>query len=108
MSVLTKVLEKRWPGVVAEYKFHPERGFKFDYCWPDKMIALEIEGGIWGKQCKICKKWLQGGRHVRGKGYENDCEKYSEAAVLGWRIIRATPAMCKNGLMMGLLERVMG
>lgn len=97
MSVLTKILEKRWPGVVAEYKFHPDRKWRFDYAWVDKKIALEIEGGIWKK-----------GRHVRGKGYENDCEKYSEAAVLGWRIIRATPAMCKNGMMMGLLERAMG
>ena len=96
MSVLTKILEKRWPGVQAEYRFHPERKWRFDYAWPERKIALEIEGGIWKK-----------GRHVRGKGYENDCEKYSEAVVLGWRIIRATPGMCKNGLMMGLLERAM-
>lgn len=97
MSVLKRVLEKRWPGVETEYRFHPTRKWRFDYAWPERKIALEIEGGIWKK-----------GRHVNPKGYENDCIKYSEAAVLGWRIIRCTPEMCKNGLMMGLLERAMG
>lgn len=94
--------------MVTDYRFHPEREWEFDYAWPDRKIAFELEGGIWGKRCKICKMWIQGGRHVRGKGYQEDCLKYSEAAVLGWRIIRCTPEMCKNGIMMGLLERAMG
>ena len=96
MSVLKRILEQRWPGVVTEYRFHPKRKWRFDYAWPDRKIALEIEGGTWAL-----------GRHVRGKGYENDCIKYSEAAVLGWRIIRATTTMCESGIMMGLLERAM-
>ena len=91
------VLNKRYPGCKPEYSFHPTRKWMFDYAWPELKIALEIEGGIW-----------KGGRHVRGKGYENDCEKYSEAAVLGWRIIRCTPAQCKNGMMYDLLDRAMG
>ena len=56
-------------------------------------IALEIEGGTW-----------TGGRHVRGRGYQADCEKYSEAALQGWRVLRATPAMLQDGRALAMLE----
>lgn len=91
------ILEKLYPGVVDEYKFHPKRRWKFDYCWPDKMIAFELEGGNWTQ-----------GRHTRGKGFEGDCEKYSEAAILGWKVIRATPNMMRTGLGYKLLDKAMG
>jgi len=93
---MLKILEKLYPGVVPEFRFHPERRWRFDYAWPDKMIALEIEGGTW-----------TGGRHTRGKGYESDCEKYSEAAILGWKVIRATTGMVKDGRALELLEKAM-
>jgi hypothetical protein len=32
------------------------------------------------------------GRHVRGAGFLEDIAKYNRAAVLGWRLIRCTPA----------------
>lgn len=66
-----------------EYRFHPKRKWRFDAAWPEKMIAVEFEGGIW-----------TGGRHTRGKGYENDCEKYNNALLLGWRVFRLTPGLC--------------
>lgn len=88
------VLNKMYPGVESEVRFHPERLWRFDYAWPDKRIALEIEGGTWA-----------GGRHTRGKGYENDCIKYSEAAILGWRVVRATTSMCKDGRVFDLLDK---
>jgi len=94
--VLT-VLNKRYPGCVKEHYFHPSRKWRFDFAWPELKIALEIEGGGWVY-----------GRHNRPQGHENDCEKYSEAAVLGWRIIHCTPAQCKNGFMYDLLDRAMG
>lgn len=90
------ILEALYPGVVEEHRFHPKRRWRFDYAWPDKMIAFELEGGNWIR-----------GRHTRGKGYENDCEKYSEAAILGWKVIRATPSMMKTGLGYSLLAKAM-
>ncbi len=87
-------LENLFPGISREYKFHPTRKWRFDYCWKDKMIALECEGGTWTN-----------GRHTRGKGYRNDCIKYSEAAILGWKVIRATTDMIKDGTAVELLER---
>lgn len=68
--------------LVKEYRFHPVRKWRFDFAIPDHRIALEIEGGHWS-----------GGRHVRGVGYRNDCEKYNEAVKLGWRVLRYTTDM---------------
>lgn len=67
---------------VKEYRFHPVRRWRFDYCIPDLKIAIEIDGGV----------WLDGGgRHNRGQGYINDMEKLNAAASLGWLILRFTP-----------------
>ena len=66
--------------VVAEYKFHPVRKWRFDYAVPDLMIAVEIEGGTWIK-----------GRHNRAEGYQKDMEKYNMAQLMGWKVLRYTP-----------------
>jgi hypothetical protein len=75
---------------LAEYRFHPDRKWRFDYAfftcdldYPFREpggVALEIEGAVWIH-----------GRHTRGSGFVNDMEKYNEAACLGWRIIRVQP-----------------
>ena len=70
---------------VSEHKFHATRRWRFDYAWPEKYLAVEIEGGTW-----------VGGRHTRGVGYEKDCEKYNTAVSLGWRVLRFTPTMLEN------------
>jgi len=80
------------PAPVREYKFAPKRRFRADFAWPDRKILAEVEGGTWS-----------GGRHVRGKGYESDCEKYSIAAMLGYRVLRFTTAMVRDGRAIGLL-----
>jgi hypothetical protein len=82
------------PAPVREHCFAPPRRWRFDYAWPRRRIALEIEGGTWA-----------GGRHVRGRGYEADCEKYSEAALRGWRVLRVTPAMLRDGRALAVLQR---
>jgi very-short-patch-repair endonuclease len=86
----------RLPEPVREYRFHPLRKWAFDLCYPEHRLAVEIEGGVYVL-----------GRHVRPKGYRNDCEKYSEAAVLGWRIIRVTPDMVESGLAVDLIRRAL-
>ncbi len=32
---------------VAQYKFSPGRRWRFDFAWPDCLIAVECEGGIY-------------------------------------------------------------
>lgn len=71
---------------VQEKQFHPTRRWRLDFAWTNEKIAVEIQGGTWSK-----------GRHVRGSGMKGDCEKYSEAAILGWRIIFATTEHVKSG-----------
>lgn len=68
------------PMPVAEYRFCLGRRFRFDWCWPRQLIALEIDGGVWTK-----------GRHTRGTGFMRDQEKTNLAAVLGWKVFRCTP-----------------
>lgn len=60
-----------------EFKFNAKRRWRFDFAYPGLKIAIEIEGGIYSK-----------GRHIRGKGFENDCEKYNTATSDGWHILR--------------------
>lgn len=67
-----------------EYRFHPTRRWRFDFVV--KGYAVEIEGGVYRKS-----------RHTTGKGYTADCEKYNEAALMGWRVLRFTTEMVKSG-----------
>ncbi len=60
--------------------------WRMDFAWPDALLAVEMDGG-----------GFVGGRHGRGVGIEKDCEKYSSAAALGWRLIRCTPRQVKSG-----------
>ena len=66
-----------------EHKFHPSRRWRFDFAYPQFMVAIEVEGGTWS-----------GGRHIRPQGFENDCVKYNAAAKLGWTVYRVPPSMC--------------
>jgi hypothetical protein len=88
------VIRKEFPGAISEYRFHEKRKWRFDYAWPEKMIALEYEGGIFTR-----------GGHVRGAHYDSDCEKYNTAAILGWVVIRVTPVMLRDGRAMNMLDQ---
>ena len=72
------------PEPVPEYPFARNIGrrWRFDRAWPRQMVAAEVEGGVYAA-----------GRHVRGKGFEADAEKYNAAAAMGWRVFRFTAGM---------------
>jgi very-short-patch-repair endonuclease len=65
---------------LSEYRFHPERRWRFDYALPEHKIAVEVEGGIW-----------RVGRHNSPTGFINDMEKYNSATSLGWKLLRVQP-----------------
>lgn len=78
-SVLNRI---RWAGMEMperEFRFHPQRRWRFDFAWPDRKLAVECEGGIFSF-----------GRHTRGAAYSKDCEKYNQSALLGWTVLRYT------------------
>src|SRR5688572_23096660 len=81
---------------MREVRFHPTRRWRFDIAWPEKKVAVEVDGGSW-----------IGGRHTTGSGFEKDCEKLSEAAALGWRVLRVTPRQIESGQALGWLERAL-
>lgn len=72
---------------VAEYKFHPTRKWRADWCFIEQKVIVEQEGGA----------WIQG-RHNRGSGFIKDLSKYNEAAKLGYRVFKFTPKEFKDGL----------
>ena len=77
-----QLLNNILPGWEKELRFHPTRKWRFDYAHPLYKIAIEIEGGVWVKG---------GGRHTRGAGYIKDMEKYNQAVICGWQLLRFTP-----------------
>ena len=79
--VLAFFQSEKLPDCITEYPFHHERKWRFDFSWPQQRIALEVEGGVW-----------VGGAHNRGVGFVKDIEKYNQAAVLGWRVLRCVPS----------------
>lgn len=81
------------PEPAREYRFHPDRKWRFDFAFPDRKIAAECEGGTWVQ-----------GRHNRGAGYEADLEKYNAAALAGWLVLRFTKAQVKAGTALQLLQ----
>ena len=84
------------PEPEREYRFWPGRRFRFDFAWPDKMIAVEVEGGQWVR-----------GRHQRGAGFAADTEKYNEAAILGWCVLRFPTNAINSGRALATLERAL-
>lgn len=83
IDLFCKIIEQKFNVlIVQEYTFHHERKWRFDYAIPNLKIAIEQEGGI----------WLKGkSGHSSGKGISRDMEKYNEANLLGWIVIRRTP-----------------
>lgn len=84
------------PEPVREHRFWPGRKFAFDFAWPDSFVALEVEGGLF---------LSGGGRHNRGASMRKDMEKYNEAAVRGWIVLRVTPEQLKKNMTYELLQR---
>jgi very-short-patch-repair endonuclease len=78
---------------VPEYRFHPVRRWRFDYCIPHLKIAIEQEGAVWTS-----------GRHTRGSGYVKDMEKYNTAAAMGYTVLRFTPQQLMSTQALDLIK----
>jgi len=77
----TKMYDKLLGGEWwAEWYFHPERKWRFDYALPELKIAIEIDGGL-----------FTGGRHSGGMGQYKDFQKLNSASELGWLVFHYIP-----------------
>ena len=82
-------------GFTPEYAFAKSIGrkWRFDFALA-KGFAVEIDGGIWTQ-----------GRHSRGAGMEADFEKLNAAVLLGWRVLRFSTGMVKDGTAISVIRR---
>jgi very-short-patch-repair endonuclease len=76
----------RLEGWEREYRFHATRKWRVDFAWPERKLAVEVEGGTWS-----------GGRHTRGAGFEADLEKYQALTLAGFRLLRFSTAQVVDG-----------
>ena len=81
------------PELEREFVFHPERKWRADFAHIESRTLVEIEGGI----------WIQG-RHNRPQGFAADIEKYLEAALAGWHVLRLTEFQ----ITAPMIERIIG
>jgi very-short-patch-repair endonuclease len=65
------------PEPVREFKFHPTRRWRFDFCWPQQKLAVELNGACFTQ-----------GRHTRGAGFVKDMQKLNAAQELGWVVLQ--------------------
>ncbi len=93
-SFALQIRALKLPEAAREHRFC-ERMWRFDFAWPERKLAVEIEGGIWIN-----------GRHSRGKGMVSDMQKYNRATVLGWRVMRFSAAMVKDGSAVAEIESI--
>jgi very-short-patch-repair endonuclease len=67
-------------NLIAEYKFHKTRKWRFDFVCLEHKLAIECDGAVWAN-----------GRHTRGSGYVGDMEKFNQAALYGFRVLKFQP-----------------
>lgn len=80
------------PKPVPEWRFCAPRRWRFDWAWPEHLVAVEVEGGVFIR-----------GRHSRGAGMLKDMEKYNRAALLGWKVLRVTPSQLFSQMTLDML-----
>jgi hypothetical protein len=71
---------------IREYKFCDARNWRIDFFFPQKMLAVEIEGGAWIE-----------GRHNRASSFISDMEKYNMLARHRIFLMRFTPSQVERG-----------
>lgn len=94
--VLTMFGSENAKSPVEEFKFHPERKWRFDFAWPENMLAVECDGGQFT---------AMGGRH----NSDADREKINTASSLGWTVLRFSGNQIKSDPMgcLKLIEDVL-
>ena len=80
MSALSEKFKVAWDqwgfegsDLEAEVRFHPTRRWRWDFAFPSKMVAVEINGIGYG--------------HLSVKGMARDAEKTRAGLELGWYVI---------------------
>lgn len=78
-------LSEGLPKPVFEFCFYEGRKWRFDICFPDHKVAVEVQGGLFAN-----KKGAVGA-HARGAALLKEYEKLRHAAALGWLVLPCVP-----------------
>lgn len=84
------------PAPELEVRFHPTRRWRADYLWREPKLIVEVDGGV-----------FVAGRHSRGAGVEQDVEKFAEAMLLGYRVLRVTTRHVRDGRAIRWIEQLL-
>lgn len=79
------------PGLRARLDAAGLADWRFDRAHLRSQVAIELDGGTWGKRNKDGERVP--GRHTRGKGFAEDCRKINAAQLAGWLVFRFTTDM---------------
>lgn len=85
------------PGIRQRLKDAGLADWRLDFAWPEHKIAVEIEGGVFIR-----------GRHVRGKGFVKDAEKYNALVLDGWRLLRFVSSHISSGYALRSVRALFG
>lgn len=80
-----------------EFRFHDKRAWRFDFALPAARLAIEVQGGV-----------FSGGRHARGAGITDECEKFAAAVIAGWRVMPVTGAQVRSGEAIQWVKQALG
>ncbi len=72
------------------------RRFRSDFCFKNKRLLIEVEGGIWSK-----------GAHSRPAGILRDMEKNNLATLLGYVCLRFSAEQVHDGSALTMIEKVL-
>lgn len=85
------------PALERDFRFHAERKWRADFAHVESRTLIEVEGGIFIKG---------GGRHNRAAGFIADAEKYLEAFLADWNVVRLTEAQITAPNIERIIRRV--
>ena len=83
-------------GYVREFQAIPGRKFRFDFCFREARLLIEINGGTYN-----------GGAHGRGVGINRDYEKHNLAVVNNWRVLSFDTKQVKSGEALQVTEQIL-
>ena len=97
LLMLARIKAAGLPAPVQEFAFAaPQRKWRADWAWPDRLVLMEIEGAVWVR-----------GRHTRGAGYEKDMEKHNAGQLLGYRLLRYSTGQLRGEQWLADLKRLL-
>ena len=85
------------PEPIREYRILRDRMYRWDFCWPEQKVAVEIQGG----------RWVKSG-HSSGTGIERDARKNNLAQLQGWLCMVFVDEHLRDGSALAWTKQALG